>query len=87
MRRVLGLTSLMLPALLGLLGCHSDANLRPPKQPEAYRLPPESDPRFSEPVSYPKQLLFQDAIHKADQDPSEKGPGFHAGGPGGPGTR
>jgi hypothetical protein len=89
MRRVLYAIGLPLATLLAALGCHSDANLRPPKQPEAYNLPPENDPRFSQPVSYPKPLLFQDSIHKADQDPSGvPGTGIRgAGGPAGPGMR
>jgi hypothetical protein len=74
---------LPLATLLGALGCHSDANLRPPKQPEAFNLPPETDPKFSQPIEYPKQYLFQDSIHKADDGPAGV-PG--AGGMRGPGV-
>jgi hypothetical protein len=74
---------LPLATLLGALGCQSDANLRPPKQPEAFNLPPENDPKFSQPTEYPRQLLFQDSIHNADQGPTGV-PG--AGGMRGPGV-
>jgi hypothetical protein len=88
MRRVLYLVGVPLAAMLGALGCHSDANLRPPKEPEAYNVPPDNDPRFSQPVSYPKNLLFQDSIHKADQDASPSGvPGSGIRTAGGPGAR
>ena len=65
-------------ALLCLTGCwHSDANLHPPKPPEEFRLPPEDDPRFSNPPSYPKGVLNQDYIKK-DKEREESKPGFPA---------
>ena len=76
-------------ALLCLPGCwHTDSNLHPPKQPEEFRLPPEDDPRFSNPPSYPKGVLNQDYLKK-DKEREENKPGFpsHMGGAGlgGPG--
>ncbi len=66
--------------LLGLLGCSStEPNLKPPLH-EEYTLPPTDDPRFSQPIAYPKETLNN---FKRDRD---AGP---AGGPGslrGPGT-
>ena len=86
MRWVLYTIGLPLATLWAALGCQSDANLRPPKQPEAFILPPESDARFSLPIEYPRNTLFQDSIHKADQDPigvpgagTMRGPGMGAG--------
>jgi hypothetical protein len=73
-------------ALLCLTGCwETEANLRPPKQPEEYRLPPEDDARFSSPPSYPKGTLNQDYIKKDKEREENNKPGFpssHGGGPG-----
>jgi len=78
-------------AILCLPGCwwNADDNLRPPKHPEEFKLPPEDDPRFSNAPSYPKGLLNRDYLKK-DQEREDNAPGGsprgpHFGGPGGPG--
>jgi hypothetical protein len=74
MRRAWYLLGLPVATLLGALGCaNPDAHLRPPKHPEEFTVPPENDPRFAQPVSYPKSSLFQDMIHKPDTDPATPG--------------
>jgi hypothetical protein len=88
MRRVWCLLGLPLATLFGTLGCADpDRYLRPPKHPEEYTVPPENDPRFAQPVSYPKSSLFQDSIHKPDGEPGAPGGGMRGAGMGGPGMR
>jgi len=58
------LTGAGLAAVLGgALGCSTSGgpNLRTPV-PEQYALPPADDARFSQPVSYPKEVLNQEPI-------------------------
>jgi len=65
--------------LLGLLGCSTtDTNLKPPLH-EEYTLPPSDDPRFSQPISYPKESLNFNQFKK-DKEKDQDG----SGGPGGP---
>jgi hypothetical protein len=45
---------LLSAAWLVALGCHNRQNLRPPKRPEEYTLPPEAEARFSKPIAYPE---------------------------------
>jgi hypothetical protein len=68
-------------ALLCLPGCwwNSEPNLRPPKQPEEFKLPPEEDPRFSSAPSYPKGMLNKDYLKK-DKERQDDGPGGSRGG-------
>jgi len=73
--------------MLGLAGCWTtEPSLRPPKQPEEFRTPPEDDARFSQTPSYPKNTLNQDTIKRGsglpDQPGLMRGPGSHMGGPG-----
>src|SRR5262249_25965868 len=76
-RDVLGLCGLLL-AVIG--GCTSDSTqLRPPKPPEEFRAPPETDPRYSKPIEYPKETMDQDSILKKAKDTS-KAPGAPGGG-------
>jgi hypothetical protein len=83
MRRVWYLLGLSLATLFGTLGCaNPDSNLRPPKHPEEFTVPPENDPRFAQPVSYPKSTLFQDSIHKLEGEPGAPGGGAGMRGPG-----
>jgi hypothetical protein len=58
-----------LAGLLVVAGCSSteQQNLRPPPQPEQYILPP-NDPKFAQPVAYPKDTLFADPNVKKDRD-------------------
>ena len=75
-RDVLGLCALLL-AVIG--GCSTDNNqVRPPKGPEEFRAPPESEAKYSRPLEYPKDTMDQDALTNKAKD--AKGPG---GGPGG----
>ncbi len=86
MRRVWTVFGLPLAILFGAVGCaNQDAYLRPPKQPESFAPPPD-DAKYSQPIAYPKNLLFQDGIHARDLDaPAGSGPmrGAGAGSPGG----
>lgn len=43
-------------AWLGAPGCHTPPELKP-ELPAEFVLPPENDPRFSMPQSYPKETL------------------------------
>jgi hypothetical protein len=73
---------LLLAALLGLLGCRPSYNhLRPPKPPEDYTPPPKEDPRFSQPVEYPRDSLNGDNLIRPKDSTMPMTPG----GPGGPG--
>ena len=74
--------------LLGLTGCWTtEPSLRPPPRPEEYVLPPSDDPRFSNPVAYPKGTLFKDNLRKdsdgKDQMPAMRSGASRMGGPGG----
>jgi len=76
--------------MLGLAGCWTtEPNLRPPKQPEELRKPPEDDLRFSAPQTYPKNTLNQDTIKRYDDLSNQPGPmrgpggSSRMGGPGG----
>jgi hypothetical protein len=76
--RKLGLSTVFGSAL----GCATSKgpNLLTPV-PEQYNLPPEEDARFTQPVSYPKDVLNQDPIKQASGKlPSQQGP--MGGGPG-----
>ena len=77
--------------LLGLSGCWTtQPELKPPKQPEKIAVPPQDDPRFSQPIQYPKGTLNQEPVKKSIKTndpnnpnggaPSRFGPGM-AGGP------
>ena len=65
--------------LLCVSGCwETESNLRPPKQPEEYRLPPDDDSRFSSPPAYPKGTLNQDFIKKDKEREENNKPNFPA---------
>jgi hypothetical protein len=70
------------------LGCATNRgpDLRTP-MPEQYTLPPADDSRFTQPVSYPKDVLNQDPIKPASAGklPSQQGQMPGAGGMGGRG--
>jgi hypothetical protein len=83
MRRLWDATRLLTATLLGLAGCHTtDPPAKPPKPPEEYRLPPDSDRRYSQPPEYPKESLNKDPGPK---NPAPGGPNGQ-GGPGGMGN-
>jgi hypothetical protein len=70
----------------GALGCTTNRgpDLRTPV-PEQYSLPPTDDSRFTQPVSYPQDVLNQDPIKPASGGklPSQQGPMPGGGGMGG----
>ena len=69
----------------GVVGCASSGgpNVRTP-MPEQYTLPPADDSRFTQPVSYPKEVLNQEPIKPASpgKQPGQQGPIMPAGGMG-----
>jgi hypothetical protein len=74
-----------LVALLLFAGCAMTERqqIKPPTPPEEYVIPPTDDPRFSQPVAYPKGSLNQDMIQKSGDDkaafPAQGGPTTGAG--------
>jgi hypothetical protein len=78
----------LLTAFGGALGCATSKgpNLLTPV-PEQYNLPSADDSRFTQPVSYPKDVLNQDPIKPVSGGklPSQQGP--MGGGGGGMGGR
>lgn len=54
--------------LLVVAGCKSPPELKPPKQPDDYRLPPANDDRFSKPLTYPKDRFEQDFFKARQQE-------------------
>jgi hypothetical protein len=67
--------------VLAAASCHSGVpDLKPPKGPDEYVLPPP-DPRFSQPVTPPREK-FQDDFFKSklDGDPQPPGLGRPQGG-------
>jgi hypothetical protein len=71
--------------LLVAASCRSNPDLKPPKPPESYALPPASDPRFSQPPIYPKDRSQDDFFKsKQDTDPANQlgKPGGMGAGPG-----
>jgi hypothetical protein len=77
--------------ICGALGCATSRgpDLKTPI-PEQYSLPPADDSRFTQPVSYPKDVLNQDTIKPAagGKLPSQQAPmpspgGMGRGAPGG----
>jgi hypothetical protein len=56
---------------LVLAGCRTtEPNLKPPPHPEEAVVPPESDPRFSAPIAYPKEAERDQTIKKPAKDPA-----------------
>src|SRR5262249_55591431 len=78
-------------ALLVAAGCHNtQADLRPPKQREVLRLPPETEARFDKPPAFPENTLNQAPSKSkvAIADPTNPNAGgtpqrFNMGSPGG----
>lgn len=75
--------------LLLLAGCWTtEKELKPPPHPEEAIVPPESDPRFSSPIVYPKEAERDQTPKKPANDPANPmgSPSrFGATGPGGRG--
>ena len=74
----------------GAIGCATTRgpDLKTPV-PEQYNLPPADDSRFTQPASYPKDVLNQEPIKPASPSKVGGGPGgglTPAGGMGGRGT-
>jgi hypothetical protein len=56
-------------ALLLMAGCATERpQIKPPTPPEEFIIPPSDDPRFSQPIAYPKGSLNQDMIPKSGDD-------------------
>jgi hypothetical protein len=67
-----------LAAIGGVAGCASSGpNLRTP-MPERFALPPVDDPRFSEPIAYPRETLNQDQVIKPNPAGGSKLPSQQA---------
>jgi hypothetical protein len=78
---------LLLVALGGLAGCKPTTTnqLRPPKPPEEYNIPPDEESRFSQPPEYPKDTLNKDNLIRP-KDSSTGPPGSPGSGSGAPGS-
>lgn len=86
MRRIWLARRCLSALLLGLVGCTTpEPSLKPPLR-EEFTIPPTDDPRFSQPVSYPKETLnnFQQKREKDGGPPGDRfrGPSGGMGGPG-----
>jgi hypothetical protein len=44
--------------LLAAVGCRSPHDLKPPKHPDEFTLPPQQDKRFSGPAVYPDEKKY-----------------------------
>jgi hypothetical protein len=63
MRRIRDLLGLSAVLLATLGGCTlTEKELKPPKAPEEYRAPPEGDPRYCNPIDYPKETMDNDEL-------------------------
>jgi hypothetical protein len=62
--------------LLAAGGCHLQPDLKPPKEPESFVLPPENDKYTLQPICYPSEVLASDDSRKTNQTPAgaKKGP-------------
>ncbi len=66
MREIISTGMRAAPLLVYLiLGCTTTDNLKPPKKPEEFKVPPVEDKRFSQPIEYPKGTLNNEPIKKA----------------------
>ena len=65
MRKTICTMSLM-SAILWHAGCKHEAILRPPKNPEEYKVPPD-DPRYTNAPMLPNQYLNQDSGTKGKE--------------------
>jgi hypothetical protein len=73
--------------LLGLAGCHnSEPSIKKPLR-EEYILPPTDDPRFTQPLTYPKGTLDADQFKKDQQKQQQSSPGDPFKSPTTPGSR
>src|SRR5262245_46428356 len=66
---------------LALLGCNTTPAVVNAPPPDEYRLPPEDDPRFSQPPNYPRDVLNQGPTKKNYGGPGPGGMGGPGGGP------
>jgi hypothetical protein len=72
-RNTLGLLFLM---LVGIQGCAlTDNDVKPPRPQEEFKAPPDTDPRYSRPIEYPKETMDQDALLKRQKDALKSTPG------------
>lgn len=76
MRHIRLVVGPLLLAGLGFVGCTwSDKEVRPPKPPEEFVVPPEDDARYGKPHEYPKDTLDQDMLLKKTKDGGKSTPG------------
>jgi hypothetical protein len=54
--------------LLAAVGCKNGSELKPPKQPDDYRVPPLDNQRYSNPVVYPKEKSDEDSFKARIQE-------------------
>lgn len=67
-------TRVLSAGLLVLASCNSAAEkYKPPPHPEQYAVPPQDDPRFSQPIRYPANVLNKDNPKK-DSDSGDGQP-------------
>lgn len=83
-RDLLGLSGLLFIALAGC-ALSGSQQVKPPKPPEEFRAPPETDSRYSRPVEYPKETLEQDLLLKKAKDAAKGVPNPMRGGVTNPG--
>jgi hypothetical protein len=89
MRRAGKLLCWFSTAALGILGCHTQPNLKPDEKPEVLAVPAAEDKRYSEPAQYPASELASDSTKKGLNTPGitpvrgPKGGGPMMTGPGG----
>ena len=76
----------------GIAGCTTSGPSLKTPMPERFALPPNDDPRFSQPIAYPKETLNEDQVIKPSNNnsklPSQTAPiapTGRYGGAGGPG--
>ncbi len=81
-----GLCSTALAAFVGCTWSDTYQQVKPPKLPDEYRAPPESESRYSRPMEYPKETMQEDSLLKKAKDSTKaaKG-GLNTSGPGGGG--
>lgn len=72
MRRMRDLAAILLIMGITLAGCANQENhIRPPKLPEEFNAPPETDPRYSGPIEYPREVMEQDMLLKRAKEASK----------------
>jgi uncharacterized membrane protein YgcG len=68
-------------------GCATTNAKRLPKHPEEYHVPPEDDPKYSEPIKFPDRVMYKDDPIKSQDAPTDGGRSGLGGGGGGGSSR